>query len=107
MIAPIKPPMSGRLLAHLEVYVYNLFHFLTPPYILQCSLFPSLPHPIRGSAVCSPLYPTPSGVGQNLQDHLEVYIQQECTKPITLYKWQQPHNMVRIGAQWFLTRTGM
>ncbi len=25
------------------------------------------------------------GVGQNLQDHLEVYIQQECTQPITLY----------------------
>lgn len=28
------------------------------------------------------------GVGQNLQDHLEVYIQHKCTKPITLYKYQ-------------------
>ena len=26
------------------------------------------------------------GVGRNLQDHLEVYIQQKCIKPITLYK---------------------
>src|SRR5947209_8210533 len=25
------------------------------------------------------------GVGQNLQDHLELYVQYECTKPITLY----------------------
>ena len=27
------------------------------------------------------------GVGLNLQDHLEVYIQQECLKPITLFKY--------------------
>ena len=26
------------------------------------------------------------GVGQNLQDHLELYIQQACTQPITLYR---------------------
>ena len=25
------------------------------------------------------------GVGQNLQDHMELYIQQESLKPITLY----------------------
>ena len=47
------------------------------------------------------------GVGQNLQDHLEVYVQQECTKPITLYKWQQPQNMVKIGLQWFYDRSGL
>ncbi|GAB1602002.1 uncharacterized protein LOC115221581 isoform X1 [Argonauta hians] len=48
------------------------------------------------------------GVGQNLQDHLEVYIQQKCLKPITLYKaqWKFPHVMVGIGLQWFLTFTG-
>jgi choline dehydrogenase len=48
------------------------------------------------------------GVGQNLQDHLEVYVQQACTQPITLYsaQWKFPHNMVRIGLQWFFTQTG-
>ncbi|XP_064641573.1 uncharacterized protein LOC135496265 [Lineus longissimus] len=48
------------------------------------------------------------GIGGNLQDHLEVYIQQECTKPITLYsaQWKFPHNMIRIGLQWFLQRDG-
>lgn len=46
------------------------------------------------------------GVGQNLQDHLEIYVQQKCTKPITLYSSQFPHNMIKIGLQWFLTFTG-
>ncbi|XP_077991486.1 choline dehydrogenase, mitochondrial-like [Glandiceps talaboti] len=48
------------------------------------------------------------GVGQNLQDHLEVYVQQACTQPITLYKaqWKFPFNMVKIGMEWFLFHTG-
>ncbi|XP_070555722.1 choline dehydrogenase, mitochondrial-like [Ptychodera flava] len=48
------------------------------------------------------------GVGQNLQDHLEVYVQQACTQPITLYKaqWKFPLNMVQIGLEWFLFQTG-
>ena len=33
------------------------------------------------------------GVGENLQDHLEVYVQQEATKPVTLYSCQQYHKM--------------
>ncbi|XP_060127423.1 choline dehydrogenase, mitochondrial isoform X2 [Zootoca vivipara] len=47
-----------------------------------------------------------SGVGQNLQDHLEVYIQQKCTQPITLYKSQKPLQMVKIGLEWFWKCTG-
>uniref|UniRef100_A0A8C0GYB2 Choline dehydrogenase n=1 Tax=Chelonoidis abingdonii TaxID=106734 RepID=A0A8C0GYB2_CHEAB len=47
------------------------------------------------------------GVGQNLQDHLEVYIQQKCTKPITLYKAQKPVNMAKIGLEWLWKFTGM
>ncbi|XP_053889666.1 choline dehydrogenase, mitochondrial isoform X2 [Malaclemys terrapin pileata] len=46
------------------------------------------------------------GVGQNLQDHLEVYIQQKCTKPITLYKAQKPVNMAKIGLEWLWKCTG-
>jgi choline dehydrogenase len=47
------------------------------------------------------------GVGQNLQDHLELYVQQECTQPITLFDAMKPHNMVRIGIQWFLFKSGL
>jgi len=47
------------------------------------------------------------GVGQNLQEHLEMYIQQQCTKPITLYTYTKPVPMVMAGIQWFLSRTGV
>ena len=46
------------------------------------------------------------GVGANLQDHLEVYIQYACLQPVTmqpyLSKWRQPF----IGAEWILGRKG-
>ncbi|VDK67112.1 unnamed protein product [Onchocerca ochengi] len=50
------------------------------------------------------------GVGSNLQDHLEVYVQQKCTQPITLYNkssWRFPHNMIKIGLKWYLSKTGL
>uniref|UniRef100_A0A8C6TIA5 Choline dehydrogenase n=1 Tax=Neogobius melanostomus TaxID=47308 RepID=A0A8C6TIA5_9GOBI len=46
------------------------------------------------------------GVGSNLQDHLELYVQQQCTQPITLYKAQKPFHMVKIGLEWFTMFTG-
>ena len=46
------------------------------------------------------------GVGQNLQDHLEVYIQQECTQPITLYSKLNLFSKAKIGAEWLLFKTG-
>ncbi|MCF6445780.1 choline dehydrogenase [Nereida sp. MMG025] len=46
------------------------------------------------------------GVGQNLQDHLELYIQQACTQPITLYRyWPLPKKM-QVGLQWVLAQLG-
>lgn len=47
-----------------------------------------------------------SGVGSNLQDHLELYVQQQCTQPITLYKAQKPFHMVKIGLEWLSLFTG-
>ena len=46
------------------------------------------------------------GVGRNLQDHLETYVQQECKTSDTLYSYVNKLNMLRIGIQWFLSRTG-
>ncbi len=44
------------------------------------------------------------GVGENLQDHLEVYIQYACTQPVSmqphLAKWRMP----LIGLQWLFRR---
>jgi len=46
------------------------------------------------------------GVGANLQDHLEVYVQHACTQPVSvqsaLKKWKRP----LIGAQWLFLRSG-
>ncbi|GAB4351573.1 MAG: choline dehydrogenase [Oricola sp.] len=47
------------------------------------------------------------GVGQNLQDHLELYIQQASTQPITLYKYWNLLGKAYVGAQWLLTKTGI
>lgn len=48
-----------------------------------------------------------AGVGQNLQDHLELYIQMASRQPITLYKHWNPISKALIGAQWLFTKTGM
>lgn len=47
------------------------------------------------------------GVGQNLQDHLEYYMQYECKQPITLYSMSNPLKKLAVGLQWFLTRKGL
>ena len=46
------------------------------------------------------------GVGKNLQDHLEIYIQQECKTPDTLYTYTKLIPKVLSGIQWFLSKSG-
>ncbi len=47
------------------------------------------------------------GVGANLQDHLELYLQFAASRPITLYKHWNLWGKASIGAQWLLTGTGL
>ncbi|MEL7128322.1 MAG: choline dehydrogenase [Pseudomonadota bacterium] len=47
------------------------------------------------------------GVGQNLQDHLEVYFQYKCKQPITLNGKLDPLSKFLIGLQWVLFRSGL
>jgi choline dehydrogenase len=47
------------------------------------------------------------GVGSNLQDHLELYIQMKSLKPVTLYSHYNYRGMARIGAQWLLAKFGL
>ena len=46
------------------------------------------------------------GVGQNLQDHLEVYVVQACKQPVSLLSEQKGLKMIKVGIQWFLNRSG-
>lgn len=47
------------------------------------------------------------GVGRNLQDHLEICVQMECLKPVSIYKYYNLPGKVLIGAQWLFTRKGL
>lgn len=47
------------------------------------------------------------GVGANLQDHLELYIQQECTQPISLYSKLNLFSKGLIGLEWLLFKSGL
>ena len=47
------------------------------------------------------------GVGENLQDHLEVTVQVECTQPVSIYKYYNLFGKAYVGAQWLFTRTGI
>ena len=47
------------------------------------------------------------GVGANLQDHLELYLQFAASQPITLYKYWNLWGKALIGAQWLFTGKGL
>jgi choline dehydrogenase len=46
------------------------------------------------------------GVGENLPDHLEVYVQHACTKPISVAPALKWRNRPMVGFQWLFFRRG-
>src|SRR5690606_14675587 len=47
------------------------------------------------------------GVGQNLQDHLEVYVQYGSKQPVSIAPWLKHRHKLRIGAEWLFLRSGV
>ncbi|WP_300656837.1 choline dehydrogenase [Pseudomonas sp.] len=47
------------------------------------------------------------GVGENLQDHLEMYLQYACKQPVSLYPALQWWNQPKIGAEWMFLGKGI
>jgi len=47
------------------------------------------------------------GVGRNLQDHLELYIQQEAIQPVTLHSKLNLFSKGLIGAEWLFFKSGL
>jgi choline dehydrogenase len=47
------------------------------------------------------------GVGRNLQDHLEVYIQYASKQPVSIGPWLKHRHKPRIGAEWLFLRSGV
>lgn len=46
------------------------------------------------------------GVGENLQDHPEIYVQYKCRTPDTLYGVMKPWRQIPIGLDWLLRGKG-
>ena len=46
------------------------------------------------------------GVGQNLQDHVDLMMQWHCSQPITLARLAHPLAKLAAGAQWLINRSG-
>lgn len=46
-------------------------------------------------------------VGENLMDHLELYLQMECTQPVSLFPTQSLVGKAKIGIEWLATKRGL
>jgi choline dehydrogenase len=74
------------------------------PKLLELS---GIGHQERLSAAgIAPVHHLP-GVGENLQDHLEIYFQVRCPEPITLNSKLNLFWKGLIGAQWLFLRSGL
>lgn len=47
------------------------------------------------------------GVGRNMQDHLEVYLQHEAKQPVSIGPWMKYRHYPRIGAEWLFLHRGV
>ena len=76
---------------------------INTPQILQLS---GIGNAKELSAMGIPVIVDLPGVGENLQDHLEVYVQYACKKPVSMQPmlklWRRP----LIGARWLFFRSG-
>ena len=76
---------------------------INSPQILQLS---GIGNAVELEALDIPVVHHLPGVGENLQDHLEVYVQYACKKPVSmnpsLAHWKKPF----IGYQWLFHRSG-
>jgi choline dehydrogenase len=77
---------------------------INSPQLLQLS---GIGAPALLEGVGIPVAAALPGVGENLQDHLETYVQYASTQPITLYSAMRPLAKLKIGIEWLLFGTGL
>lgn len=75
----------------------------TPKLLMLSGIGPAAHLAARGIGVVADR----PGVGANLQDHLEVYVQFAAAQPVTLYRYWNLLGKALIGAQWLFTGTGL
>ena len=74
------------------------------PHLLQLSGIGPAPVLVEAGI---PVVKNLPGVGANLQDHLEIYIQFKCRQPVTLNGRLGLASKFLIGARWFLFKSGL
>ncbi len=77
---------------------------INSPQLLQLS---GIGNPALLDPLGIPVVAARKGVGENLQDHLETYVQYACKEPITLYSAVNPLVKATIGLEWMLFQTGL
>jgi choline dehydrogenase len=77
---------------------------INSPQLLQLS---GVGNPALLEPLGIPVVTASKGVGENLQDHLETYVQYTCKEPITLYSAVNPLTKAKIGLEWMLFQTGL
>ena len=76
---------------------------INTPQLLQLSGIGDKDH--LESVGIKPIHHLP-GVGQNLQDHLEVYIQHKSSKPVSMNPYMKWYYKPWVGLQWLLKKQG-
>jgi choline dehydrogenase len=76
---------------------------INTPQVLQLSGVGD-PGLLRGLGI--PVVAGLPGVGENLQDHLEVYVQHECTQPVSMQPYLKLRHYPGVGARWLFLRNG-
>jgi choline dehydrogenase len=76
---------------------------INSPQLLQLSGVGN-PNLLRGLGI--PVVADVPGVGENLQDHLEIYVQHACTQPVSMQPYLAKKHWAGVGARWLFLRSG-
>ncbi|MGR1219574.1 choline dehydrogenase [Metapseudomonas otitidis] len=100
----LKGDSDQRITAHARSEVIVCSGAIASPQLLQRSgVGPS--DLLRGLDI--PVVHDLPGVGANLQDHLELYLQYACKEPVSIYPATKWWNQPAIGAQWLFLGKGL
>ena len=94
--------IDGRLLSARAEVILAASSINTPKLLMLSGIGPAADLAEHGIA----LRADRAGVGQNLQDHLELYLQYAALQPITLFRYWNLPGKAWVGAQWLLARKG-
>ncbi|MBF9047620.1 choline dehydrogenase [Rhodobacterales bacterium LSUCC0031] len=95
--------VGGQVISARAEVVLSAGAINSPKILMQSGIGPAKHLSEHGIAVIADR----AGVGQNLQDHLELYIQFAATKPVSLAPYWSLWGKALVGAQWLFFRKGL